>query len=163
MTFKLEIASVRKFSASWSWTKPQDFGTHVYLLMHGPTLHFAMTKTYGPISVDLREKQKIFFFFPFSLSLHLHAHSTRFLFLLTSLFLFILFFFNLDTWLTLCHVSISHLGLFLSRNNLFIFIHGSHCIMCPSLIRVCFFPETIYLFSVQFILNELSSNHFMTS
>ena len=35
--------------------------------------------------------------------------------------------------------------------------------MCPSLIRVCFYPETIYLFLVQFILNELSSSHFLTS
>ena len=35
--------------------------------------------------------------------------------------------------------------------------------MCPSLIRVRFFPETIYLFSVQFILNELSSSYFLTS
>ena len=35
--------------------------------------------------------------------------------------------------------------------------------MCPSLIRVNFYPEIIYLFSVQFNLNELSSNHFMTS
>ena len=35
--------------------------------------------------------------------------------------------------------------------------------MCPSLIRVRFYPETIYLFSVQFILNELSSSNFLTS
>ena len=34
--------------------------------------------------------------------------------------------------------------------------------MCPSLIQVHFYPETIYLFLVQFILNELSSSHFMT-
>ena len=35
--------------------------------------------------------------------------------------------------------------------------------MCPSFIRVYFYPETIYLFSIQFILNELSSSHFLTS
>ena len=35
--------------------------------------------------------------------------------------------------------------------------------MCPSLIRVRFFPEKFYFFSVQFILNELSSSHFLTS
>ena len=35
--------------------------------------------------------------------------------------------------------------------------------MCPSLIRVCFFLETIYFFPIQFILNELSSSHFLTS
>ena len=34
--------------------------------------------------------------------------------------------------------------------------------MCPSLIRVRFCPETIDLFSVQFILNELSLSHFLT-
>ena len=33
--------------------------------MRGPTLHFAPTKTHGPISVDLREKWKNFFFFSF--------------------------------------------------------------------------------------------------
>ena len=35
--------------------------------------------------------------------------------------------------------------------------------MCLSLIRVRFYPETIYFFSVQFILNELSSSYFLTS
>ena len=34
--------------------------------------------------------------------------------------------------------------------------------MCPSLIQVRFCPKTIYLFLVQFILNELSSSHFLT-
>ena len=38
-----------------------------------------------------------------------------------------------------------------------IWIHGSYC-----LIRVYFCPETIYLFLVHFILNELSSSHFLT-
>ena len=44
-----------------------------------------------------------------------------------------------------------------------IWIHGSHCAMCPSHIWVHFYLETIYFFSVQFILNELSSSHFLTS
>ena len=35
--------------------------------------------------------------------------------------------------------------------------------MCLSLIRVRFYPETNYFFSIQFILNELSSSHFLTS
>ena len=35
--------------------------------------------------------------------------------------------------------------------------------MCPYLIRVHFYPVTMYFFSVQFILNELSSSHFLTS
>ena len=30
-------------------------------------------------------------------------------------------------------------------------------------IRVCFYSETIYFFSVHFILNELSASHFLTS
>ena len=44
-----------------------------------------------------------------------------------------------------------------------IWIHGSHCAKCPYLIWVRFCPETIYFFSVQFILNELNSNNFLTS
>ena len=35
--------------------------------------------------------------------------------------------------------------------------------MCPFLIRVLFCTETIYLFSIKFILNEISSSHFLTS
>ena len=34
--------------------------------------------------------------------------------------------------------------------------------MCLSLIQVRFCPETIYLFSIQFILNELNSRDFLT-
>ena len=44
-----------------------------------------------------------------------------------------------------------------------VWIYSSHYAICPSLIQVCFFPKTIYLFSIQFILNELSSSHFLTS
>ena len=108
--------------------------------MRGLTLPFVLTKTHGPISVDLTEKKK--FFFPFSLSpLTLSVlRSQSIPFVLTFLFLFILFFFIFLSW-----------------------IHGSHFAMCPSLIRVRFYPETIYFFSVQFILNELSSCHFLTS
>ena len=39
-----------------------------------------------------------------------------------------------------------------------IIIHGSYCFN-----RVRFCPETIYFFSVYFILNELSLSHFLTS
>ena len=35
--------------------------------------------------------------------------------------------------------------------------------MCASLIKICFYLKTIYLFSIQFILNELNSSHFLTS
>ena len=105
--------------------------------MRRPTLPFAPTKTYGPISINLREKLellslKLFF----SLLLRTLSVSSFFYFLF---FLSFPFFFFL------------------------IWIHGSHCAMCSSLIRVRFYPETIYLFSVQFILNELSSSHFPTS
>ena len=46
--------------------------------------------------------------------------------------------------------------------NPYVWIHGPHHAMCPPLIRVRFCIETIYFFSVQFILNELSSSHFLT-
>ena len=45
--------------------------------------------------------------------------------------------------------------------NPYVWIHGPHHAMCPPLIRVRFCTETIYFFSVQFILNELSSSHFL--
>ena len=102
-----------------------------------PIFPFALTKTYNPNSVDLREK----FFSPYpsllSLSLFLAHHLCRkcllpFCLLFFSFYLTFLFYFNF-------------------------------LIMCPSLIWVRFCPETIYLFSVQFILHELSSSHLLTS
>ena len=89
--------------------------------MRGSTLPFAPTKTYGPISVDLREKQKKKKISPFLSS---RSNSLR----------------N-----PLCR---------------FVFILFLFFAMCPS---GSFYPETIYLFYVQFILNELSSIHFLTS
>ena len=96
--------------------------------MRGPTFPFAPTKTYSPISVDLRYKQKIF---PFSLSLFLSLlvlplcrffffsfDFSSFYFFLFLLFSFLLFFFSfpyffivlsfplfhpLDTWLNVSH------------------------------------------------------------
>ena len=112
--------------------------------MCGPTLPFTPTKTYEPISVDLRKKRN---FFPLYLSLSSPALPAYLLlhflfFLLYFFFLFILFFpFFFLFFFKFC-------------------IHGSHS--GPSLIRVRFYPKTIYLFSVQFILNELSSSHFPT-
>ena len=102
-----------------------------------PTLPFAPIKTYSPISVNLKEKLELlslkFFFSLLSRTLSISS----FLFLLTFLFFFLSFFLSFfDIWLILCHVSISHL--------------------------VRFFPEKIYFFSVQFILNKLSSSHFLT-
>ena len=102
--------------------------------MRGSTLFFTPMKTYCPISLDLKEKRKK----NFSLSLSLF---------LLSLSLSVRFSFPLDFYLLF----------------FLIWIRGSHCAMCPSLIQVRFCPETIYLFLVQFILNELSSNHFLTS
>ena len=113
--------------------------------MRGPTLSFAPTKTYGPISVNLREKLKLIslkLFFsllsrilPFAAKMWPSFFDFPF-FLIPFIFFLFLFFLNLDTWLTLRHVSITHSGLFL--------------------------PKTIYFSSVQFILTELSSSHFMT-
>ena len=68
MTFRLKITQVGKFPPSWSLTKLQDFGTHAYLAMRGSTLPFAPTKTYGPISIDPREKRRNYCFFSLSLS-----------------------------------------------------------------------------------------------
>ena len=103
--------------------------------MRGLTLPFVPTKTYNPISVDLREKRrkekKNFSLSLFTLSISPVSLFFFFSSLLTFIFHFLSFFFS---------------------------IHGS-----TYLIRVCFFPETIYLFLIQFILNELSSSHFPTS
>ena len=109
--------------------------------MCGPTLPFALTKTYGPISVDLRDKKKLFFSFSLThRSLSSVCPPSLFFFLIHLYFFsFSFLFFNL------------------------FWIHGSHCAIIPSLIRVCFCPLTIYFFSVQFILNELSLSHFLTS
>ena len=108
--------------------------------MRGSTFFLASTKTNGPISVNLRDKKKNHFSF-FSLPLsRSHFPSVPLFFSLDfpSFYPFLSFFLkNLD----IC----------------------SHCTMCPSLIRVRFCPETIYFFLVQFILNELSSSHFLTS
>ena len=115
--------------------------------MRGPTLPFALTRTYGPISIDLIEKRKTFFFFlslsPLTLCLFSRLSSPSFLYF-PSLFFFLFF-------------SFLYLFLFL------FWTHGSHCTMCPSLIQVRFYLETIYFFSVQFILTELISINFLTS
>ena len=104
--------------------------------MHGSTFLFAPKKTDGSISVDLREKQKTLF----PLSLSLSSPPSR-------------------------SLPLSPPFSFLSTFYPFfkIWVHGSHCSMCPSLIRVHFYHEKIYLFSIQLILNELSSSHFLTS
>ena len=110
--------------------------------MRGSTFHFAPTKTYDLISVDLEIRD----FFSFSLSLFLlltltPSPSPLFSFL-TLFFLCIVFFF---------------FSLFL------FYLKFGYMAQCPSLIWVRFYPETIYFFSVQFSLNELSSSHFLTS
>ena len=104
--------------------------------MRGSTFPFALMKTYGSISVDLRDK----LIFSLSLSFSSRSHTlTTVVCFLSFVFLFDFLSFFFLTW-----------------------IHGSYCTMCPSLIRVRFFLEIIYLFSVKFILNELNSSNFLT-
>ena len=105
---------------------------------------WSLTKTYGPISLHLRKKIELLSLtFFFSLLSRTVSISSFIFFLLTFNFFFL---------------SFSFLFIFL----FLIWIHGLHCVMCPSLIHVRFYPETIYFFPVQFILNELSSSHFLT-
>ena len=128
MTFRLEITQVEKFFTSWSLTKSLDFGTHAMPSLRGPTLPLAPSKTDGLIFVDLREKflSLLFSSLSLSLSLSLFTHSVCSPRLSSPSFIsfpsfFLFFFLNLDTWLTLRHVSITHSGSFLPRNNLFLF------------------------------------------
>ena len=88
MAFRLKIIQVGKFPTSWNLTKLQDFGTHAYLSIRGSTLPFALTKTHGPIFVDLREKRNPFICFSLSLMFVLFF----FFYLLSSSFLFFYFF-----------------------------------------------------------------------
>ena len=112
--------------------------------MCGPTLPFALTKTYDLIAVNLRDKLELLsleFFFRTHISPSLPFDFPFFFFF--PFYPFFLIFLN-----------------FLFN---FFWMHGSHCAMCPSLIQVRFYPEKNYFFSVQFILNELNSSHFLTS
>ena len=103
--------------------------------MRGPTLPFTPTKTYDSISVDLKEKQRNKKKKKnISLSLSLSIPYVR------PLLPFLI------------------LSLFFSIIIIIIWIYDSYCLN-----RVSFYSETIYFFSVQFILNELSSSHFLTS
>ena len=106
--------------------------------MRGPTLPFAPMKTYDSISVDFREMQKKKKKY-LSLILVLPLRP----FPLLPFFTFILFHFY-------------HFFL------IYFFIYFKF-FMCPSFVRVRFCTKTIYLFLVHFILNELSSSHFLTS
>ena len=114
--------------------------------MRGSTFLLAPMKTDGLISVHLRDKRKtpfpIFFLSPSSPPSRSSLSVSSFFFPFEFPFSFYPF-----------------LSFFFKK----IWIHGSHCAMCPSLIQVCFYLETIYFFSIQFILNELSSSHFLTS
>ena len=90
--------------------------------MRGSTFPFAPMKTYGLIFVDLREK-RIFFLSLSFLALTRSPLPFVFFPLFHFLTFYPLFYFilNFDTWITLRYVSISHLGPFLPRSNLFIF------------------------------------------
>ena len=105
--------------------------------MRESTLSLTPTKTYDPISVNLKEKQ-IFFSF---LSLFMFSLSSCFLLTVPSFYL----------------LSFDFLFFIFCFCFLFFFT------MCASLIRIRFYPKTIYLFSVQFSLNEFSPNNFLTS
>ena len=78
--------------------------------MRGPTLPFAPTKTYDPISVNLREKLKLISSKSFSLSSHTHSPSPLFFFFLFAPYQFLLFsfFFSLISFLSLFYF-FSHL------------------------------------------------------
>ena len=99
-------------------------------------------KTYCSISVDLRKKGKeekiknknLSLMRSLSLSIRTNA--------------FLLFYFRF----------IFSLLLLLLLLLLLFWIHGSYCFIW---VRFC--PETIYFFSIHFILNELSPSHFPTS
>ena len=84
--------------------------------MRGPTLPFAPMKTYDPIFVNLREKLELL-----SLEILFLSHLTPTPRLDFPFSFFFKNFFNLDTWLTFRHLSISYLGPFLPSNNLFLF------------------------------------------
>ena len=103
--------------------------------MRGSTLPSVPMKTYDSISVNLKEKQRNKKN-KISLSNVLH---------LPSFFLLFFFYFHFYLFIILFYFYI------------IIRIHGSYC-----LIQIHFCPEIIYFFSVQFILNELSSNNFLT-
>ena len=82
-----------------------------------------------------RETKRRIFFFSLSILRTLSVPPPHFSFILTFIYLFIFIIFFI----------------------FFLFV------MCRSLIRVRFYPETIYLFSVQFILNELNLSNFPSS
>ena len=103
--------------------------------MCGSTLPLASTKTYGPISVDLREKRN--FFYPFSLSLSSRSHS-----LVRSFFLPLLTFFFFYPFISF---------------SFFKFGYMTHIASC---VHLSFSSVSA---PKQFILNELSSSHFPTS
>ena len=77
------------------------FWYHVELSMRGPTLPFSPTKTYDPISVDLRKKRKKSSFFSLSLSLSSlfsrpsYPSLPSFPFFISLFFFFLSFFFPL--------------------------------------------------------------------
>ena len=118
--------------------------------MHGPTLPFTPMKTYSPIFVDLINKLEIL--------------SLKCIFSLLSRTLPVCLPKCGPVYLTFLFPSLIFFSFFRNSFSFFFLIwtHGSHCAMCPSLIRVRFCPEALYFFSVQFILTELSSSHFLT-
>ena len=123
--------------------KTPDFGVHALPLTSTQTLSLGPMRDDHPNSIDLRKKSELLF-----LSLSSHFPSFTPFSLLFSHFLSFLFSFSLFN-LTYFKLSL---------------ICDSHGATCHTIFaRIRSHPKTIYLFSVQFILIELSLSHFLTS
>ena len=111
--------------------------------MRGPTLPFAPTKTHDPISVDLREKFLYLLFSFLSRTLSFAAKMWPSLF-------------DFPFFLPLSSFPFSLIILFF----IFLFIYIAPCVHL-SFGSISALKH--YLFSVQFILNEVISSHFLIS
>ena len=114
-------------------TKTPNFGVHALPSMSTPTLSLDPTQDDHSSSIDLIKNVE-----PFS-SLSLFSVSLSTCSCQKRPFFFFLFSIHLS------------------------YLCGPRCATCPFQSRVHFCPKMIYLFSVQFILNEFSSSHFVTS
>ena len=112
--------------------KTPNFGVHVLPSTSTPTLSLGPTQDDHSSSVDLKEKSKFLSLHPLFSVSYVRKAKKK--------------------WASF-HFSLLLFQLTLS---------GLRRATCPLRSQVCFCPETINFFSVQFILNELSSNHFLT-
>ena len=134
--------TLRKFTSTYdlpnfpfeSPTKTPGFGVHVLPSMSTPTLILGLMRDDHPSFVDLRKKSELLSLHPLLLSL-------------------------LDPALKKIGFSPFCPPFILINLSL---LSGSCHAKCPLWSRVRFCNEMIHLFLVQFILNELSSSHFLT-